>query len=198
MPNFFDSATDIIFLEEILKMLDAKLLEVNFKVQEALNNSLNPDDLDLFSKGEYIIGMGFSACQRHISSTLGLIEIERSTALEVGPTHSGKPIVTIINAAANYWKHSDDWSAISFTKIPESEMVRINVRDSEFLNKQQKETILTIEAVAPWSDYTCANILASLTKTNELKLSELIPILDEWRNELVNKYGHIKAMLHFK
>jgi len=45
-------------------------------------------------------------------------------------------------------------------------------------------TINTIEMVTPWADYTCSNVLASITSTNKLTLLALIPFLEEWRDEL--------------
>lgn len=181
------SDPDLYFLEDILIMLDAKLLELDCKIQEARNDSLDPEGLGFFDKGEYIIGMGFAACQRYMTSTFGPIILEKEIALKIGPNHeNGESIVTIINAAANYWKHSDEWSEINWVIESESDMAKIIIRDFNKLTGPQKKTITQIETITPWADYTCSNILACLTKTNELRLSLLVPFLEEWRNQLNN------------
>jgi hypothetical protein len=182
--NDFDDA-DLYFLKDILIMLDAKLLELDCKIQEARRNSRDPDALGLFDRGEYIIGMGFAACQRYMTSTFCPIIVEKEIALRIGPNHeNGESVATIINAAANYWKHCDEWRENSLTIEPESDMAKVIMRDFNKLTGPQKKTITQIETVTPWADYTCSNILAYLTKTRELRLSLLVPLLEEWRNQL--------------
>jgi hypothetical protein len=179
--NDFGDA-DLYFLKDILLMLDTKLLELDCKIQEARKNSVDPEGLGLFDKAEYIIGMGFAACQRYMTSTFGPIIFEKEIALKIGPNHvNGKSIATIINAAANYWKHRDEWREISFIIEPESDM---EMRDFNLLTGHQKKTIKQIETVTPCADYTCSNLLASLIKISELRLSLLVPFLEEWRNQL--------------
>ena len=179
---------DLCFLEEILIVFDSILLKIDCDIQDAINNSISPDDLGLLDRGEYIVGMGFSACQRYMSSTFGPIKIEKPSALEIGPIHeNGQAIAKIIHETANYWKHSDEWLFITLTKEPDPKMRKINIFDTSILSKQQKQTIDTVETVTPWADYTCANVLSSITKTSELKLLKLIPILTAWRNQL-DKY----------
>ncbi|MGZ8410435.1 MAG: hypothetical protein ACXWVS_11055 [Hyphomicrobium sp.] len=185
--NDFGDA-DLYFLKDILIMLDAKLLELDCKIQEARKNSIDPEGLGLFDKGEYIIGMGFAACQRYMTSTFGPMKVEKEDALKIGPNHeNGESIATIINAAANYWKHCDEWRHVSFAREPESNMVVAILHDIDILTGHQKKTIKQIETVTPWADYTCSNLLASLIKTSELselRLSLLVPFLEEWRNQL--------------
>jgi len=176
--------TDLYFLENILTMLDAKLFEINKEIDEALNKSSDPDSLGLFDKGDYLVGMGLVACQKYLSSTFGSMRIDKQTALKIGPHVNCEPVVAIINAAANCWKHSDEWNHIEFISEPESEMLKVNIRNHNLLNKQETRTVKVIEKVTPWADYTCANILFSLTNSDELKLMELIPTLIEWRNQL--------------
>jgi hypothetical protein len=179
--------TDLVFLIEILEMLDIKLGKLNLDIQEAINCSADPDSLGYFDRGEYFVGVGFCACQRYLSSTYGPIEIDKTKALKVGPFHEGGlSLATIINVAANYWKHSDEWSVIGFMANNEENELELVIRSIENLNKQQKGTVSAIETVTPWADYTCANILASITPSPEFRLVELIPIIMEWRTELDN------------
>jgi hypothetical protein len=184
--NDFDDA-DLYFLKDILIMLDVKLLELDCKIQETRKNSRDPDALGLFDRGEYIIGMGFAACQRYMTSTFGSTIVEKEIALKIGPNHkNGESVAAIINAAANYWKHCDEWRVISLIIEPESDMAKIITRDFSKLTGHQKKTITQIETLTPWADYTCSNILAYLTKTSDIRLSLLVPLLEEWRNQLDN------------
>ncbi len=181
--DFID--TDLVFLIEILEMLDLKLEKLNLDIQEAINCSADPDSLGYFDRGEYFVGVGFCACQRYMSSTYGPIGIEKSKALKVGPNHDGGlSLATIINVAANYWKHSDEWNSIGFKTNNEENEIELVIRSIENLSKQQKGTVSAIETVTPWEDYTCANILASLTPGPELKLVELVSVLEEWRSQI--------------
>lgn len=177
--------TDLVFLVEILEMLDLKLGKLNLDIQEAINSSADPDSLGYFDRGEYLVGIGFCACQRYMSSTYGPIGIEKSKALKMGPNHDDDfSLPYIINVAANYWKHSDEWNSIGFKSNFEENEHELISHSIENLSKQQKMTVKAIKTVTPWEDYTCANILASLTPGPELKLVELIPILKEWRNQI--------------
>lgn len=55
-------------------------------------------------------GVGFAACQKYLSSATRQMKITRSDALNLGPKHSTEgPIVALVNAIANYWKHQDEW-----------------------------------------------------------------------------------------
>lgn len=113
--DFFDDGLPS--LESILSILDAELLEFYHKVQEALDNLINPHDLGILDYGEYIIGVGFALCHKYMTSTLFTKRINKSDAYEVGPTHeNGKTLANIINATANYWKHHDEWDSFSISK----------------------------------------------------------------------------------
>ncbi len=85
--------TDLSFLEDILIMLDAKLLDLDCKIHEARNNSNDPEALGLFDRGEYIVDMGFAACQKYMTSTFSPKAIKQSSSLKIGPNHeNGEPI----------------------------------------------------------------------------------------------------------
>ena len=57
----------------------------------------------------------------------------------------------ILNAAANFWKHQDEW-----------EPTALVTRNVDILGDRQRKTIDVIESVTPWSDYTFANLLFEL------------------------------------
>lgn len=51
------------------------------------------------------------ACQSYLASTSSDLKVKKVVALKHGPKHpSGLTIVEIINHAANFGKHDDEWS----------------------------------------------------------------------------------------
>ena len=61
-------------------------------------------------RAEHITGLGFAACQAYVTATHGVMNVGKSKAFAFGPCHgSGQRIVEIVNHAANYWKHREEW-----------------------------------------------------------------------------------------
>jgi hypothetical protein len=170
--DFFDY--DLNFLEDFFTFLDAKLDDLQRRIDE----SPDPDQLGLFDDGEYLAGLGFVACQRYLSSTFGWKSIEKGEALDTGPKHlRGKTYARILHSAANYWKHADEWDSTA-----------VMTRDITALKRDDElRTIRTIQSVTPWSEYTCFNLLAALTNTEKPRFADLIPILITWRKLLDEK-----------
>jgi hypothetical protein len=161
---------DLDFLKDLVTLLDSRL----DKVQQAIDSSFDPDQMGDFADFEYIAGMGFIACQRYLASTYGPHGISKDIAMETGPRHTGgETIARIINAGANFWKHSDEWDLHSTVG-----------RNRSGLKKNQLETIQVIETVTPWADYTCADLLAALVAPAEPRLKCLLPQLEAWRDAL--------------
>lgn len=178
---------DITLLEDVLRPLDEALIRINERVEIAKNESSDLDSSGLFDTGEHIIGLAFTACQKYMSSTFSKSGIKKEDALNCGPKHvSGERCARIIHAAANYWKHCDEWDKITAVPIPDSQMMQVITRDYGRLENRQKLAINTIENVSSWSDYTLSNVLIEITLTNKLSVLELIPILLEWRNALIS------------
>lgn len=172
---------DVDLLKDVLNALEDALI----KVDDEIKKSSDPDSLGLFDRGEHIIGLAFTACQKYISSTFGQSGLEKQKAIKLGPMNQhGESYVSIINAVANYWKHCDEWETITALPKSDSEMVEIVVRDYARLDTRSKTTINTIEKASSWSDYTCSNALAAITKTERISVLALIPILVEWRNAI--------------
>ncbi len=161
---------DLAFLKDLVTLLDSRLDEV----QRTIDSSFAPDQMGHLDDAEYVAGMGFIACQCYLASTYGPHGISKTIALETGPRHTGgETIARIINAAANFWKHADEWDFHS-----------IVVRDRAGLKPIQLETIQVIETVTPWGDYTCASLLAALAAPAEPRLKYLLPLLEAWRDAL--------------
>ena len=163
---------DLVFLKKLVALLDSRLDEV----QQAIDSSSDPEEMGHFDDGEYVIGMGFIACQRYLASTYGPGGISKKTALETGPRHTGgETIAQIINAAANFWKHCDEWDLHSTV-----------FRNRAGLKPIQLETIRVIDTVTSWEDYTCTNLLAALAAPGQPRLEYLVPQLEAWRDALAS------------
>lgn len=186
----FDSGVlddDMSLLEDVLRPLEEALIKINEKIELAKKESRDLDSSGLLDKGEHIIGLSFTACQKYMSSTFRQSGLSKETAFKLGQKHiSGESCVYIINAVANYWKHCDEWKTFTAISVPDSEMMEIIIRDYECLENIAKRTVNTIEKVSSWADYTCANVLAAITDTEKLSVIALIPILLEWRNALIS------------
>ena len=161
------------FLVGLCELLDERLTWI----QTQCDGAVDPDAMGLIDDFEYYSGLGFVACQRYLTATCQWCRVEKRVALAIGPHHdSGQAIVTLLNAAANYWKHVDDWNPAAVAR-----------RDVEQLHPRQQRTIHVIQTVTPWSDYTCANLLGELTAQS--RFVEVMPVLEVWR-ERVSRLGH--------
>ncbi len=170
-------------LIDALQLIDSRVSKIDISIKKAQRESIDPDALGLCDQGEYYIGLGFTVCQKYISSSCGVLKIKKGKALQIGPFHeSGVPIVKIINAVANYWKHKDEWEDIVEICNIDKEFLGIAYRYYENLTAQEKRTIDTIETVTPWATYTCSNILASISSSDRLNLIDLGELLKKWYN----------------
>jgi hypothetical protein len=157
---------ELINLCEFLELLDSKLDSIESDISEAQC----PDSDGLFEKAEYFVGLGFTA----IPSIHTQNNVPKPKSLDLGEKYSsGSTIVSIINATANYWKHQDEWG-----------LANIVFKDTLKLKGMAKKTVMTIEEVTPWADYTCSNVIAGLTSIGNIKLSPLISVLTGWRSEI--------------
>lgn len=164
--EFADS--DLEFLRDLLEMLDLKLRELQSRADQRPGD----DSSGIHDWCDFLAGTGFVACQRFLAATYGPHGVAKETALAIGPQHNfGKTIAAILNAAANLWKHQDEWGI--YTMI---------TRDVDVLGKRERKTVNVIESVTPWSDYTFANLLFELT--GEVQFAGLMPKLEEWRRQL--------------
>lgn len=175
-PKFDDGILDddLPFLVTLLELLDTRLIQI----QLAIEASTDPDSDGLFDRGEYLIGIGFIACQRYLASTYGPLGVKKHVALDCGPHESGgASFAQIVHATANFAKHFDEWDFSSAV-----------FRDRAGLQTNQLETIRVIETVTNWADYTCSNVLAGLVGSLEIKLISLSPKLEAWRDEFDAAY----------
>ena len=114
---------------------------------------------------DHVAGFGFVACQKYITSIAAVCEVGKKEALDLGPTCSAGPsVVSVINAAANMWKHEDEW------KDP---MTRAQERTAGVLDGVLDE--------GAW-EYAYVNVLYALSP--DMKFSVLLDSLECWREEL--------------
>lgn len=155
---------DLDLFVRISDMLDA---EVERNYQEA-STCPDPDAFGIFDRMEHITGLGFVACQTYLASTYGFLNIEKDFALTLAPyTAQNIPVVTIVNHAANLWKHQDKWA------------LRKSTRD--------RDRILHAFAALGYTelgDYPLSNCLAKICAPSDPKFRNLVPFLRQWRDTL--------------
>jgi hypothetical protein len=104
------------FLEKHLSLIDAQLDRV---VADGKGCG-DPDAFGVLDDIESLAGLGFVACQRYLTATYGWMRLTKQAALTVGPKHhSGFTVVEVVNHAANFWKHHDEWNPGKKTKQQE-------------------------------------------------------------------------------
>lgn len=147
-------------LTEILNIIDEKVIDVNKRI----STSVDPVSDGLTDRGEYFIGVGLSLIQQYLTDTLTLTGLTKKRALDIGPRYSEDlTFISIINAAANWWKHSAEW----FGKVEKE--------------KKGFQTQNIIIAVTDSLDYPLSNVLAELLGTSDSTLSALLPNVLLWR-----------------
>lgn len=160
---------DFSLLGRHLRLLDLEISQIN----AAMVSSVDPESDGLCDAGEYFIGHGFIAVQRYLTATRTGLSVGMSDAFSVPPILAGGlPLAVALNAAANYWKHMEEW------------VETLNRFDDAQLKGNALKTLQQIETVTPWEEYTCANLLAAILGDHPLELSFLLPAIAEWRHNL--------------
>lgn len=148
-------------LSELLNDLDGKVVEVS----NLISKSDDPESDGLTDRGEYFIGVGFSVIQQYLTDTLTLTGVSKRRALDIGPRYSEEfTFISVVNAAANWWKHSAEWVG------------------QEITNGLALQTQRVVVEVAESLDYPLSNVLSKLLGTSEITLSALVPNLVLWRS----------------
>ncbi|WP_071871558.1 hypothetical protein [Atopomonas hussainii] len=152
-------------LSSLLKKLDDELTDIN----RLILSIDDPESYGLTDRGEYLIGVGFSAMQQYMTETLSMTGLNKNHALDIGPKHNKEStVISIVNAAANWWKHSAEWA-----------------NQSEISNLSRR-TQAKIMGVTNTNMYQLSNVLAELLGTSEITLSALLPSLALWRSDVDN------------
>ncbi|MBB1364490.1 hypothetical protein H5125_20300 [Shewanella sp. SR44-4] len=150
-------------LSDLLILLDSKL---EYLIDQA-NAQLDADSSGIFDRAEYFIGVGFVAMQQYIADTMQYSTVRKSEALNLGSvTSQGVTHISVINSAANWWKHESEWEWYG---------------ESGIGNK----TYFSICNIVDPINYPLSNVLAFLVAEKTFCLSSAIPILEQWRDHLV-------------
>ena len=122
--------------------------------------------------GEYLIGVGFVAVQQHLNESLMNKYLNKNDAFSLGPIHSTHASsISIINAAANWWKHESEWHRLG--EVP----------------RNGERTYNTIMDISNQHDYALSNVLASFSESKNLSFSEsIVPCIEEWSKTIMKDH----------
>ena len=159
---------ELALLADLLSMLDKEIM----KIQKAIASSNDPESDGLLDRCEYFIGIGLTGIQQYLADTLTFTGVKKKNALTLGPAYKeGLAFVAVLNAAANWWKHSAEWYA------------------EPTLRKDALRTQQVIGEVAESEEYVMSNVLAGLLRTPNVTLSSLLPNLVLWRSAVEKESG---------
>lgn len=157
---------DLDFLRGAAALVDASLERLDGKADA----SPDSDTFGIFDEVEYLTGFGFVACQTYATAVASRSKLKgkKHEALALGPKHrTGRSIAQLIDAAANHWKHSPEWSLNTPTTRA----------------KQTLEVISSL-GVNTNGSYPVANMLYEILAPHPARFANLIPFLTQWRDTL--------------
>jgi hypothetical protein len=94
-------------LDEVVAVVDGHLARLEASLAGC---SGLLDQYEVYDSFDHFIGIGLAACQVYMAGICRELGLSKRQALGLGPLHeSGQPKARLINHAANYWKHSDEW-----------------------------------------------------------------------------------------
>ena len=117
---------------------------------------------------EYLIGFGFVACQTYATAVASRSKISKREAIALGPKHrTGRSMAQLVNAAANHWKHSPEWSL-----------------DAPTTQAAQTLEVISSLGVDTNGSYPVAITLSEILTPHQARFANLIPFLTQWRDAL--------------
>jgi hypothetical protein len=152
---------DLDLLTELLAAIDYQLDRIELQSEQFPDQ----DSAGHFDRMEGLVGLGFVACQQYIHATYAQLGAgSKAKALQSPPIHScGRPVAELINAAANFWKHHDEWPTSN-----QSHEARI------------RATIDVLTASS--ADYVLTNVLHELLRPAPPRFAGLLERLSLWRD----------------
>ena len=155
-------------LKEAANFLDGQLA----RLEGEARTGEDPDRFGQYDRLEYLTGLGFVACQQYMIGAFARKKINKQTALDLGPKHRcGETFASLVNAAANYWKHREEWGG-SNGGNPRADQTTRRLR-SLGLDLEQS--------------YVIANVLYELLRPHAARFERLIPFLTRWRDDVLEK-----------
>ena len=161
-----------LWIETELNTLRALIVIIDDHLSNICEKSLEVDDPDsfgLFDSAEHLTGLGFVACQTYMATVYGNLNIEKQLALNMGSKHrGGRTKAQIINHAANYWKHNNEW-----------------VLDKSATRRKAIESAFESVGFSVGTDYPLCGVLTELSAPFEASFRSVIDMLELWKTELV-------------
>lgn len=132
-------------------------------------NDEDADTWDAVHDIDNTVGLGFTAAQTYLTSVSRALRMKRAEAISRGPKHvDDLTIAQIVNAAANFWKHRDEWE----------EEAAESLRDKRCARTIE---VLTATGVDLNGDYPLSGLLAKLNLTT---IRDIADALIPWRDDL--------------
>lgn len=130
--------------------------------------SEDPDAYGILDQLESIAGLGFAVCQTYMTAHISRSRASKPAALALGPRHrTGRTFAEVVNAAANFWKHSAEW-------------------DRTRQDRPAAETVVSIQSLGidTRDSYPLGNVLYELLRPHPSRFAGLVPFLLHWRDDL--------------
>lgn len=162
-----------LWIEQELETLLALVRLLDQQLGELSDRSMEAEDADAygyFDTMEHLIGLAMVAGQTYVATVCGAIAVEKRSALKKGPSCSGgKTKVEIINHAANYWKHNNEWGA-----------------ERSDRRRQAVEEAFDSVGFPVGTDYPLSGVLTELSDPKFASLGALAGILCEWKSAVLS------------
>jgi hypothetical protein len=158
---------DLDFMRAAVALVDASL----DRLQAEARSSPDPDAFGIFDEIEYLTGFGFVACQTYATAVVSRSQLKGKNreALALGPKHrTGRSMAQLINAAANYWKHSPEWAL-----------------DAPTTQAAQTIEVISSLGIDANDPYAAANMLREILTPHKPRFERLVPFLTQWRDTLL-------------
>ena len=156
---------DLDALEEILEVIDGQIDRL-FALWAQENATGRIDPADMWTRMEYVAGIGFVACQNYLTQVYP--PMDKGEALRRGPLHrSGRSVASIVNAAANQWKHEGEWLGDAAS------------------DPRRRSTEAVLGAVTGDGSPNLFELLTQVVEPQPPRFRSLVPLLAQWRDGFV-------------
>jgi hypothetical protein len=159
---------DLDFVTSLFNAFDNEWVKLKTEADQVPD----PDAFGILDDGNYLAGIGFTACQQYFSAVYSGFGLQKGDALNFPPQFNSKVFVAVLlNEGANYWKHHEEWSDVQ-TKRQE---------------EQKERTLTRIESsgVSRSADYLCMALLGHICGDVDRPFANLIRLLVEWRDSFL-------------
>lgn len=170
---------DLERLRQHLAYLDGALAPAVLMAKAQGQRAENSSFQDIFAQNstpfaeiEYIIGHGLVAAQHYLSATRCTFALTYEEAFGLAPfLPDGPTFAKALYEGANHWQYAPQWA--------------LGLHEDEALRQRAQSTLSAVKRPTLWADYPCANLLFALTAQPLLRLSNLLPPLKLWRDQLL-------------